>query len=419
MSAYASWAESKLKTQVVGTKKAKGWLISSNPGEEEAVLVAAVAVEDTYHYEELANAEEEEEEEDELGAAHRRRPRRRRRRGARGGGAGVGGELHVQPHGGGRVRGSDRLRRGERHHVRRRAVAVPGLDPRGAPRRQRPPPSTPAAAPVAAGGVVRVPFPCACSNGTGRSNRTPTYTSKNGDTLDAIARNVFGGFVTYEEIADANQIPNPNVISVGDKLWIPLPCSCDPVGGEAVVHLGYSVPHGSTVEGIAEEFGVDNATLMEINGIADPSKLQAEQILDVPLRACSSSIGSNSLDSNLLLASRSYVLTANDCIFCSCSSSSYQLNCSIAQNKSFSECDVPKCPGNLFLGSTSSSGCNVTTCAYNGYTNATGLSISVNPVTNQTKCSSNAGSLERGLRGSIWRAFLTSIHIALIGICFV
>ncbi|OAY70681.1 Chitin elicitor-binding protein [Ananas comosus] len=251
------------------------------------------------------------------------------------------------------------------------------------------PPSTPAAAPVAAGGVVRVPFPCACSNGTGRSNRTPTYTSKNGDTLDAIARNVFGGFVTYEEIADANQIPNPNVISVGDKLWIPLPCSCDPVGGEAVVHLGYSVPHGSTVEGIAEEFGVDNATLMEINGIADPSKLQAEQILDVPLRACSSSIRSNSLDSNLRLANGSYVLTANGCIFCSCSSSSYQLNCSIAQNKSSSECDVPKCPGNLFLGSTSSSGCNVTTCAYNGYTNATGLNISVNPVTNQTKCSSS------------------------------
>lgn len=31
----------------------------------------------------------------------------------------------------------------------------------------------------------------------------------------------------------------------------------------------------------------------------------------------------------------------------------------------------------------------------------------------------DAGSLERGLRGSIWRAFLTSIHIALIGICFV
>ncbi|OAY65437.1 Chitin elicitor-binding protein [Ananas comosus] len=211
------------------------------------------------------------------------------------------------------------------------------------------------------------------------------YVAANATTYGAV-RSLFQ-VSTLAALLGANDLP-PSTrrarvaagasCAVGDKLWIPLPCSCDPVGGEAVVHLGYSVPHGSTVEGIAEEFGVDNATLMEINGIADPSKLQAEQILDVPLRACSSSIGSNSLDSNLRLANGSYVLTANDCIFCSCSSSSYQLNCD-STNKSSSECDVPKCPGNLFLGSTSSSGCNVTTCAYTGYTNATGLNISVNP----------------------------------------
>ncbi|XP_072962637.1 chitin elicitor-binding protein [Typha angustifolia] len=266
--------------------------------------------------------------------------------------------------------------------------------------------------------TVRIPFPCKCSNGTGKSDKVPVYTVKPGDILDTIARNKFEQFVTYQEIAAVNDIPDPNKIDVGQKVWIPLPCSCDPVGGEARVHLGYVVASGDSVAGIAKEFGLADETLLKINGIADPTKLLAGAILDVPLRVCSSSISNTSADYGLTLPNGSYALTADDCILCSCSSSSYQLNCSLNQAKNSSICNAPKCRGNLSLGDTSTSGCEVTTCAYTGYTNTTGLNILSMAVTNQTKCS-NGGLRASGLIESIWRISFIFIHMILIWVCFV
>lgn len=146
-------------------------------------------------------------------------------------------------------------------------------------------PYTNFSAAVPARSTVRVRFPCSCSNGTGVSTRNhPVYKVRAGDGLDYIARNIFDGFVTYQEIAMANKIPDPNKIEVRQKLWIPLPCSCDPVGGVAVVHYAHLVANGSSVEAIAAEFGTDEETLLRLNGISYPRTLQAGQVLDVPLR---------------------------------------------------------------------------------------------------------------------------------------
>ena len=146
------------------------------------------------------------------------------------------------------------------------------------------PTGTSPSAPVAARATVRVPFRCRCgSNGVAHSDGGPVYVVQPQDGLDHIARDVFGAFVTYQEIATANGIKDVNLIYPGQKLRIPLPCTCDPVDGAAVMHFAYSVAKGEDTAGIAARFGVNERTLLTLNKIADPKDLLQGQILDVPL----------------------------------------------------------------------------------------------------------------------------------------
>jgi chitin elicitor-binding protein len=153
------------------------------------------------------------------------------------------------------------------------------------------PSTTPRSFVVPASSTLRIPFRCLCAgNGVGQSDHLPIYTVQPQDGLDAIARNVFDAFVTYQEIATANKIPDVNKINVGQKLWIPLPCSCDQVDSNDVMHFAHIVGGGETTSGIAATFGVTESTLLKINNIADPKSLLKDQILDVPLpgkRFCS------------------------------------------------------------------------------------------------------------------------------------
>ncbi|PON78493.1 LysM domain containing protein [Trema orientale] len=146
------------------------------------------------------------------------------------------------------------------------------------------PTSTPPSRVVAANQTIKIPFPCACVNGSGVSDGVPVYAVKDGDGLDHIARDVFAALVTFQQIAAASGVPDPNLITVGQKLKIPLPCSCEPVNGTQVVHYGHVVQSGSTVEEIAQRFGTTNVTLLELNGMTNASDLLAGQVLDVPLR---------------------------------------------------------------------------------------------------------------------------------------
>ena len=131
---------------------------------------------------------------------------------------------------------------------------------------------------------IKIPFTCRCENGTGVSDRAPVYTVKKYDALYHIAAEIFSNLVTYQEIAKVNGILDANKFEVGQRLWIPLPCSCDDVEGVKVVHYGYVVESGSSVDQIATEFGTTPDILLKLNGIANASGLQANQVLDVPLR---------------------------------------------------------------------------------------------------------------------------------------
>jgi chitin elicitor-binding protein len=117
----------------------------------------------------------------------------------------------------------------------------------------------------------------------GQSDGGPIYVVYPLDGLDHIARDVFDAFVTYQEIATANNISDVNHIEVGQKLRIPLPCTCDQVDGADVIHFAYSVAKGDDPPGIAAKFGVTESTLLSVNKITDPKSLKEGQILDVPI----------------------------------------------------------------------------------------------------------------------------------------
>ncbi|KAJ8446565.1 hypothetical protein Cgig2_019718 [Carnegiea gigantea] len=187
------------------------------------------------------------------------------------------------------------------------------------------PSSTPSTHKVLQSSTVRIPFPCRCINGLGFSDRVPQYVVVKGDGLFHIANDVFSGLTVYNQIQTVNYIfqdvtvADANLIYVGQKLWIPLPCSCDDVDGQQVVHYAHVVAPNSTVNEIANEFDTTSQTLMSLNGITDPRKLIAGQVLDVPLKACSlSDVQTSSPSDSLLAANGTYIYTANNCLKCTC-----------------------------------------------------------------------------------------------------
>ncbi|KAL4186720.1 hypothetical protein AMTRI_Chr09g15390 [Amborella trichopoda] len=242
------------------------------------------------------------------------------------------------------------------------------------------PASTPSSHSFPSGRPVRVPIICRCANGIGISDGTPNYTVVKDDTLSLISETLFSGLLTFPDIAQVNNISDPNRILVGQKLWIPLPCSCDEVEERRVAHYAHVVVAGSTTDEIVARFGVKKSVLLSLNNITD-SSLKAGAVLDVPLPACYATMDDRSMDRNLIVPNGSYALTANDCVECLCNSTDLRLQCKPFQVTNICpsmSCEVSGLANDLPLGNTLSSSANSTstacpsaTCAYQGYTNAT------------------------------------------------
>lgn len=93
------------------------------------------------------------------------------------------------------------------------------------------------------------------------------YTVKPGDTLSGIASK-YGSNINA--IATLQDIQNKDIISVGQKLYVP-------VGKSST----YTVKSGDTLSGIASKFGTTTKSLQTKNGISNPDKIYAGQVLRV------------------------------------------------------------------------------------------------------------------------------------------
>ncbi|KZV51344.1 hypothetical protein F511_14128 [Dorcoceras hygrometricum] len=276
--------------------------------------------------------------------------------------------------------------------------------------------STPPTHPVASKQIIKILFPCICANDTGKSNGLPSYTVIPGDGLYHIAAEVFSSLVSVAEIQAANNILNPDLILVGQNLSIPLPCSCDDVDGQKVVHYGHVVPAGSSLEGIAQQFNTSQDTLLRLNNLNSSQQLMAGNILDVPLRACSSMISNNSMDYPLLVPNDTYTLTAKNCVVCKCDATlQWMLKCVPTESKT---CPSVQCEGpeNLYIGNaTVFSGCNRTTCNYAGYNSQ---SILTTLASDSTCPDAGAGGKSSAVRLQDWRHVLLLFLSLALGVCY-
>ena len=117
------------------------------------------------------------------------------------------------------------------------------------------------------------------------------YSVMPGDTLTAIAAE-YG--VSVEMLAQVNQIANPDLIIVGQRLAIPasapppapIPASTETPAPQAPGTgggtPGYHVQSGDTLTGIAAQFGVTVQALVSANGISNPDLIVVGQALVIP-----------------------------------------------------------------------------------------------------------------------------------------
>ncbi|XAR59889.1 hypothetical protein NMG60_11015892 [Bertholletia excelsa] len=267
--------------------------------------------------------------------------------------------------------------------------------------------------------TINIPFPCICTNGTGRPRDPPVYRVVKGDYLSHIATDVFSGVVKWEEIQEFNNIINASLIEPGQNLKIPLPCSCDEVGGEKVVHYGYVVQPGQTVHEIAQQFQTSERSLLQLNGLASSKEaLLAGVCIDVPLKACTSNVSGKSLDYPLLVSDGTTAFTAGNCVMCSCNAptNNWTLNCqpSYLTSSIWDTCPSMKCEASaeaLYLGTTTSLGCNRNTCAYAGYTSTKILTV----LSSDYACPGNNDSgAKLRVQGWSWSLLLVLLCLGLI-----
>lgn len=98
-----------------------------------------------------------------------------------------------------------------------------------------------------------------------------TYTVRRGDTLTSIARR-FG--TTVESIVEMNEIRNPNLIYVGEKLTLRRM--------KPSVQKTYTVKKGDTLWGISRRFGTTVSALAQRNHLKNPNLIYAGQVLRIP-----------------------------------------------------------------------------------------------------------------------------------------
>jgi len=112
--------------------------------------------------------------------------------------------------------------------------------------------------------------------GSPPSIRFADYIVQPGDTLSLIAQH-FG--TTIEAIAQANGIVNPNIIVVGQLLSVPTPQNTPPPPSQTVVHV---VQSGETLARIALHYNTSAWAIAQANDLRNPNLIGIGQRLVIP-----------------------------------------------------------------------------------------------------------------------------------------
>lgn len=134
-----------------------------------------------------------------------------------------------------------------------------------------------------AGLFLRVPTACSCAGGIRRSVST-RYTLRPADTLDSVAASIFSGLTSADQIRDVNGIQDPSALDAGSTLVVPLPCTCFNSTDNFLpaVYLSYVVLKGDSVAAIAARYATTVTDIMNVNAMGDPS-IHYGDILAIPL----------------------------------------------------------------------------------------------------------------------------------------
>ena len=119
------------------------------------------------------------------------------------------------------------------------------------------------------------------NSGSNNSSASGYYTVQSGDTLSGIA-NQFA--TTVQNIAQLNDISNPNRIYVGQRLLVKQPSSSTTTNtpstnNGSTVASSYTVQSGENLSEIAAKFGTNWQTLAQLNNLSNPNRIYVGQVL--------------------------------------------------------------------------------------------------------------------------------------------
>lgn len=110
-----------------------------------------------------------------------------------------------------------------------------------------------------------------------RAVNTDYVIVKRGNTLSGIAEEYN---TSYKYLAKINDIPNPNLIYVGEKIYVP---TLDDSKLNDTSHVLYIIKRGNTLTGISRMFDVSIESIVNLNRIANPNLIFAGEILRIPV----------------------------------------------------------------------------------------------------------------------------------------
>ena len=106
------------------------------------------------------------------------------------------------------------------------------------------------------------------------------YVVQKGDTLASVAA-IYG--ISWKQLAEYNNISNPNILIVGYELRIPSGTSSSFTSGSVdVPGQEYVVVKGDTLSGIASMYDTSWKRLAEYNNLSNPNRLVVGQKISIP-----------------------------------------------------------------------------------------------------------------------------------------